>query len=38
MSIVLENPKRPGGEPVIIVSVQDNGSIIADTRIAQKLF
>jgi hypothetical protein len=38
VTIVLQDPERPGGKPVIIVAIQDNGGIIADPRPPQKLF
>src|SRR5258708_18720251 len=38
VTIVLQDPERPGGTPVVIVAIQDNGGIIADPRPPQKLF
>ena len=38
VSIVLHLPEGPGSEPVVVVSVQDNGGVVADARVAEKRF
>src|SRR6185312_11627102 len=38
VTIVLQDPERPGGKPVIIVTIENNGGIVADPSLSQKLF
>src|SRR5579884_3114916 len=38
MAVILEQPERPGREPVVVVPVENNRGVIADTSAAEQCF
>ena len=35
VAVVLENPKRPGGEPVVVVAIEHNRGVVAHPGAAE---